>query len=179
MSRFPQSIPECYIKIASIRVRSLSIVLLDLDVGLSEKDISDQQLGEIRNILDGCYNVLFEIETLLEKNLELESSDRRLANRARRVWKKVNWRPEDVHELRNRLTSHITMLNAFVCRISRLVGPIDTKTKKNKCRYDSVNLSSELGRSWTCYTKDKRTKIGSIFSTGLLQPIIPPSSMTI
>ncbi|KAM4057683.1 Pol [Hirsutella rhossiliensis] len=105
-------------KALSDEVRSLSIVLQDVDVALSETGITDQQQTEIRDIIVGCRHVLFDIEEALAKNSGIESSGGSLGSRLKRVWKKVNWQPDDIRELRDRLASNVTLLNAFLWRIS-------------------------------------------------------------
>ncbi|TGJ79310.1 hypothetical protein E0Z10_g9452 [Xylaria hypoxylon] len=68
----------------SDEVRSLSIVLHDVDICLSRCEISDEQ------------------ET----------------HQARRAWKRLQWEPEDIHELRDRITANIILLNTFLGGIS-------------------------------------------------------------
>ncbi|XP_044717041.1 Pol [Hirsutella rhossiliensis] len=91
-------------KALSDEVRSLSIVLQDVDVALSETGITDQQQTEIRDIIVGCRHVLFDIEEALAKNSGIESSGGSLGSRLKRVWKKVNWQPDDIHLLNQRQT---------------------------------------------------------------------------
>jgi hypothetical protein len=100
-------------------VRSLSIVLQDVEVVLSEPDLNTQQRNELREIADGCLNVLAELEKTLDNYGELKSGSRSVGNRVKRVWKRLTWEPEDIKELRNRIVGNVTLLNTFQGRIVR------------------------------------------------------------
>jgi Cdc6-like AAA superfamily ATPase len=70
-------------------------------------------------IADGCRNVLGELEKLLDKYRELDSCPESVSKRMKKVWKRLKWEPEDIQELRNRISSNITLLNAFDGRLTR------------------------------------------------------------
>jgi peptidoglycan hydrolase CwlO-like protein len=101
------------------RVRSLSIVLQDVEVVLPERELTSQQKADLHGIADGCRNVLDELEKLLDKYRELESCPESVGKRVKKVWKRLKWEPEDIQELRNRISSNITLLNAFNGRLTR------------------------------------------------------------
>jgi hypothetical protein len=101
------------------RVRSLSIVLQDVEVVLSQPDFTTQQKTELREITDGCLNILQKLEQTLDKYGELKSGSRRIGNRVKRVWKRLNWEPEDIKELRSRIVANVTLLNTFQVKIVR------------------------------------------------------------
>jgi hypothetical protein len=101
------------------RVRSLSIVLQDVEVALSEPDLTIQQKMELQEIADGCLNVLQMLEQTLGKYCELNSGSRRIGNRVKRVWKRLKWEPEDIKELRSRIVANVTLLNTFQGKIAR------------------------------------------------------------
>jgi hypothetical protein len=69
----------------------------------------------------GCRNVLEELKDTLEKHQELDSNSkaRTFARKARRVWKRVKWEPDDIKEFRSRITANVTLLNAFNGRITK------------------------------------------------------------
>jgi hypothetical protein len=100
-------------------VRSLSIILQDVEVVLSEPDLTSLQKTELREIADGCLNVLQKLEQTLGKYGELKSDSRRIGKRVKRVWKRLNWEPEDVKELRSRIVTNVTLLNIFEGKIAR------------------------------------------------------------
>jgi septation ring formation regulator EzrA len=101
------------------RVRSLSIVLQDVEVVLSEPDLTTQQKTELREIADGCLNVLQKLEQTLDKYSELNPGSSRIKNRVKRVWKRLKWEPEDIKELRSRIVANVTLLNTFQGKITR------------------------------------------------------------
>jgi len=100
-------------------VRSLSIVLQDVEVALSEPDLDAQQKTELREIADGCLNVLQKLEQTLETYSELQSGSRRIGNRVKRVWKRLKWEPEDIEQLRSRIVANVTLLNTFQGKMAR------------------------------------------------------------
>ncbi|KAH8592112.1 hypothetical protein B0O99DRAFT_717254 [Bisporella sp. PMI_857] len=97
----------------SDEVRSLAIVLLDVEVVLCDQELIDQQKVQLKEIATGCRNVLDELESTLDKYGELRPGPASLGARARRVWKRLKWEPEDIKELRCRIVSNITLLNSF------------------------------------------------------------------
>jgi peptidoglycan hydrolase CwlO-like protein len=101
------------------RVRSLSIVLQDVEVVLSEPDLNTQQKTELREIADGCLNVLKKLEKTLDKYGELKSGSGSIGKRIKRVWKRLKWEPEDIKELRSRIVANVTLLNTFQGKIAR------------------------------------------------------------
>jgi hypothetical protein len=101
------------------RVRSLSITLQDVDVVLYEGELNDHQKKDLKDIIDACRNVLDELERTLEKYRELELRQRDIGKRVQRAWKRLTWEPDDIHELRSRITSNVTLLNSFSERFAR------------------------------------------------------------
>lgn len=76
------------------------------------------------DIFVGCYNVLDKLNKILDKYQELGPNDRgcdpkTVGFKVRRGWKRLRWEPEDVKELRSRITSNISLLNAFNGRLTR------------------------------------------------------------
>jgi hypothetical protein len=94
-------------------------VLQDVEVVLSEPDLSTQQKTELREIANGCYNVLKKLEETIDKYGELKSGSGGVGKRVKRVWKRLKWEPEDIKELRSRIVANIILLNTFQGRISR------------------------------------------------------------
>ena len=99
-------------------MRSLSIVLQDVEVVLSEPDLNAQQKKELREIADSCLNVLRMLEQILDKYGELKSGSGLVGNRMKRVWKRLKWEPEDIKELRSRTVANVTLLNTFQGKIA-------------------------------------------------------------
>ncbi|KAF4636667.1 hypothetical protein G7Y89_g1421 [Cudoniella acicularis] len=108
-----------HFKDVSDEVRGLSIILQDVDIVISEQELNDQQKKDLKDIIDACRNVLGELERTLHKYSELEPGQRGISQRVKRVWKRLTWEPDDVRELRSRITSNVTLLNSFSERFSR------------------------------------------------------------
>jgi hypothetical protein len=104
--------------IAINRVRSLSIVIQDVEVILPERELTSRQKTELHDIVKGCRNVLEKLNETLEKYQELDSSPK-TGRKARKAWKRLKWEPEDIKELRGRIVANITLLNAFQGRLAR------------------------------------------------------------
>jgi hypothetical protein len=73
----------------------------------------------LEEIDKGCRNVLNELQQILDKNSELSSGSGSVGRRIKRVWKRLNWRPEDIDMLRSRITTNISFLSAFNGRLTR------------------------------------------------------------
>jgi hypothetical protein len=101
------------------RVRSLSIVLQDVEVVLAERELTSQQKTQLHDIANGCRSVLDNLDKTLDKYGELASVPESVGKRAKRVWKRLKWEPEDIQELRSRISSNITLLNAFNGQLTR------------------------------------------------------------
>jgi hypothetical protein len=67
----------------------------------------------LEDIDKGCRNVLDELERILKKNTELSSESGSVGKRIKRVWKRLQWEPEDIDKLRSRISTNIAFLNAF------------------------------------------------------------------
>lgn len=101
------------------RVKSLSTVLRDADDILSEREFTSQQETEFRDIAGRCRDVLNTLEETLKKYHELDSDPKCFGRKARRVWKRLKWEPDDIKDLRSRIVANITLLNAFNRRLDR------------------------------------------------------------
>ena len=94
-------------------------MLQDVEVVLSEPDLSTQQKTELQEIANSSRNVLKKLEETLDKYGELKSGSRSVGRRVKRVWKRLQWEPEDIKELRSRIIANIILLNTFQGKISR------------------------------------------------------------
>jgi hypothetical protein len=101
------------------RVRSLSIVLQDVEVVLSQLEPDSQEKKAVEDITTSCQNVLGELEKTLDKYGELEPKPKSVSKKVRRAWKRLTWEPENIRELRSRISSNVTLLNAFNGRFAR------------------------------------------------------------
>ena len=96
------------------RVRSLSYVLGDIEVLFDQGEIEAHQIKRLEAIAEGCQKLLAELETALTKYIELRDDNLKgLSRRARRVWKRLKWEPDEIRDFRSRISSNISLLNAF------------------------------------------------------------------
>ena len=86
---------------------------------MSEPDLNTQQKNELKAIADGCLNVLEKLEQTLDKYSEPKSGPRSVGSRVKRVWKRFRWEPEDIKELRSRISTNVSLLSAFNGRLTR------------------------------------------------------------
>ncbi|KAI9832809.1 MAG: hypothetical protein M1819_004029 [Sarea resinae] len=107
-------------------MRSLSIVLQYVDVVLlAENVLNVDQNTDLREISSSCRHVQEELKKMLDLHGEPESSRGSLSRKVKRFWNRLNLEPEDIRELRNRITANVAMLNTFLGGISRTREGVD------------------------------------------------------
>lgn len=94
-------------------MKSLSNVLRDIEDILSEQELIDQQDKDLRGILEECHNVLNDVGRALSKYYDLDISPKKFSDKSRRTWKRLKWEPDDIRDLRSRVTSDVVLLNTF------------------------------------------------------------------
>ncbi|KFZ02648.1 hypothetical protein V500_00038 [Pseudogymnoascus sp. VKM F-4518 (FW-2643)] len=131
-------------KAISDEVRSLSIVLQDVEDRLSGPDLDDQQEKELRDITNSCGDVLSELKKTLDKYSELKSGYAGAGTRAKRIWKRLKWEPDDIQELRSRIIVNVTLWNAFQGKIdSQISAAIKASVDQLHARQDSQERHKE------------------------------------
>ncbi|PQE05385.1 hypothetical protein CJF31_00011154 [Rutstroemia sp. NJR-2017a BVV2] len=106
-------------KAISDEVRSLSIILLDVEVVLSDRKLRNEQEAQLKQIEGGCRDVLDQLEHTLDEYNELKSDHGGVSKRTKRIWKRLKWEPEDIKQLRSRISTNIGLLNAFTSGLNR------------------------------------------------------------
>ena len=101
------------------RVKSLSNVLRDLEDVFPERDLTNQQEADLHDLIEGCRNILNELDKITDKYRILDTDPTSLSRKSQRLWKRLKWEPDDVQELRSRITSNVALLNAFNGRLTR------------------------------------------------------------
>ena len=92
----------------------LSNVLRDIESVQSQQELTDWQENALVPVLNECHNVLIALGKVIDENYCLKpSNSHSLRDKPRRVWKRVTWEPDDIQELRSRVTLNIGLLNAF------------------------------------------------------------------
>lgn len=69
--------------------------------------------------MQGCGELLKELEITLDKFQELDSSVKISGKRPKRVWRRLTWEQKDIDEFRGRILSNTILLNTFLGHISR------------------------------------------------------------
>ena len=101
--------PEHYRHISK-EVRSLQIIIDKAVQHFEHATLSDSDLQEGQEVLEGCQGVLQDLNSLIGKYNSLASSSSRL------VFKRVKLGGEDITALRVRLISNTVLLNGFIQR---------------------------------------------------------------
>ncbi|QSZ31284.1 hypothetical protein DSL72_000847 [Monilinia vaccinii-corymbosi] len=94
-------------------VRNLRIVLQDIEEEPSVPDLDAIQNNKLKEIVNGCRNVLEDLQQMLNKYGELESDSRGVGKKIKIVWKKLQWDPKQIAELRSRIATSVNLLNNF------------------------------------------------------------------
>ncbi|KAH8655488.1 hypothetical protein BX600DRAFT_515307 [Xylariales sp. PMI_506] len=98
----------------SDEVKSLSILLQDVEVDLTTCDLAPEQLSKLQVIVSGSRAVLIDLLALLKKYELLRDQTRRGGTiRVKRVWQRLSFDADDLRDLRDRLVSNVLMLRAF------------------------------------------------------------------
>ncbi|PSN58640.1 hypothetical protein BS50DRAFT_627129 [Corynespora cassiicola Philippines] len=100
-------------------LRSLSIVLTDAEVAVSEQDLSLQDKANLQDVLDGCQRALRKLEHTIDKYSKIGSQQTSIGSKLKRIWKRLSIEPEDIRELRSNINVNIALLTAFTGRLTR------------------------------------------------------------
>ena len=122
---------------------------------MSERDLSPKQLSDLQDIARVCLNTLDGLGKILENFYVLGSPPRGVGAKTKRLWKRLRWEPEDVSEYRSRVTSNITLLNAFNGNITKWVRAAGSRVDllmmeiaSMYCKSGGIRIASSVGRSW-------------------------------
>jgi Cdc6-like AAA superfamily ATPase len=88
-------------------------VLGDIDVSLAVHEVSEEQNSNLNGIRESCHRVLEDSRKELSRYVSLESKGGSLNERTKRIWKRVKWEPDNIRDLRGRITANIVALNSF------------------------------------------------------------------
>ncbi len=100
--------PDAF-KAISDDVRAFSIVLQDAEVNSSQ--LSDIQLQRLNSVFQGCKSLLEELDATLQRYSEISGTNKR--DIAKRLWKRLKWEPDEIRDLRSRITAQVSVLNSF------------------------------------------------------------------
>lgn len=101
------------------RTRAFSNIIRDVEIVVPEQELTAQQQVELREIAEGCGDVLRDLDDTLGKYHELGTDSRGVGRKARRIWKRLKLEPEDIKDLRGRIVVNTGILNTFLVRLSK------------------------------------------------------------
>ncbi|RPB18670.1 hypothetical protein L211DRAFT_831360 [Terfezia boudieri ATCC MYA-4762] len=96
----------------SHEIKSLHIIVDRHKDEFRDKTLNLDEERQLREILQGCANVLEDLDKLRIKYMSLGSAQGSSAQAIDRI----KWSQENIVELRTRLTSNTTLLNTFITR---------------------------------------------------------------
>jgi hypothetical protein len=104
---------------------SLSSVLREIESVLSQQALTDWQRKALASLLEECHNVLTALSKVVDENYCLKPSNTdTFRNKSRRVWKRLTWEPDDIQELRSRVSMNVGLLNAFNGSLIRCLSKV-------------------------------------------------------
>ncbi|KAB8304031.1 hypothetical protein EYC80_005377 [Monilinia laxa] len=129
-------------------VRSLRIVLQDIEDELSVPDLESKQKNQLKEIVDGCCNVLESLQQTLNKYDKLESDHLGVGKKMKIIWKRIQWDQKDINELRCRIMTNVTLLNKFTTskKIQEMKNSADQFYKRQDIR--ELNHESSKILNW-------------------------------
>lgn len=103
-------------KAISNEVKSLSILMQDIEVDITDRDLKPGQAERLQTIVDGSRAVLTDLNSLLSRYSSIEAKGKICV---KRVWQRLSFDTAEVREIRGRLVSNVSMLRAFTERDTR------------------------------------------------------------
>ena len=85
------------------------------------RELSEKETGTLSSLMQGCHDILADMNKLLEKNENLGTTSSSSIARTQKAWKKIRWDVNEVNELRSRVTSSTVSLDAFNSSLARSV----------------------------------------------------------
>ncbi|KAH0541665.1 hypothetical protein FGG08_003896 [Glutinoglossum americanum] len=98
--------PESFGNI-SLEILSLHAVLKEVEEIVFVRPLASERQASLKVVGDGCYSVLNDLQSLVQKYHSL-------GTQSKRTWDRVNWHAEDISELRSRLVVNVTLLTTLI-----------------------------------------------------------------
>ena len=106
----------------------LSNILQDIECVLSQQALTDWQKRALASVLEECHNVLIALGRVADENYSLKPSNTHgFRDKSRRAWKRLTLEPDDIQELRSRVTLSVGLLNAFNGSLIRCLSKVPDK----------------------------------------------------
>lgn len=142
---------------------------------MNPRKLSEQEEKDLQSLLQGCQDVLNASNGLIKKFHALGSDSRSWTAKSEQALQKLRWDQAEVTELRSRITSNVTMLDALNGSLSRLAlssprrspDQCSTNTMKeaNTSRCDRDKPNSQRGAIESAASANPKLAI----STGLFE----------
>lgn len=100
-----------HLKAVSDEVKSLSSLIQDVEVDITNRDMTTDRLDRLDTIVSGAKSVLEDLDAFFEKNRAVSEKGRASL---KRIWSRFSLDSGDVRDLRARLTTHVTLLGTFL-----------------------------------------------------------------
>ena len=71
--------------------------------------------------MQGCRRVLDDTDLYIQKSKSLSTESSGLGPKTQKAWRRLNWDPVTVNQLRDRMVANTTYLNAFNTSLARSV----------------------------------------------------------
>ena len=94
-------------------------MLDDAAQSLPELKLDQQQADHLASLVQGIQGALDHTNALLEKFESLGVKSSSLKAMRQTTWNKVTWDEESIRDLRSRIISNTTILNAFISSLAR------------------------------------------------------------
>ena len=84
--------------------------------------MTDKQAKDLLILVKGCHEVLDDAERYILKNEVLCTDPSSLGSKTQKAWRKLNWHPTVINQLRDRMIANTSYLNAFNNNLARSVS---------------------------------------------------------
>ena len=95
------------------RVAGLYLVLEDIAHNASERQLNDKQKKDLSLLINGASSILEELSVLIQRHESLGNEPLMIKSKVEKAWKKVRWDQNVIRDLRFRIISSMTTLDAF------------------------------------------------------------------
>ncbi|KAI0905418.1 hypothetical protein F4823DRAFT_627840 [Ustulina deusta] len=98
----------------SDELRNLEHTTRDIEVLLSGQDLSKPQEERLHELTENCDLILKDVQGTVSRYSTSKSRRSGIRDRATRLWNRLQWEPDDVRDLRGRITLAVTSCTFFL-----------------------------------------------------------------
>lgn len=122
----------------SSEVASLHVVIKETEEYVQEtQGLGQSRCARLTILIDGCKDVLVELEKLL-------NSYESLGTQAQRTWDRMRWGLEELADVRSRIISNTTLLTAFNCSLAKYLSPPSLEQEWANRRYSYSSSTTRI-----------------------------------